>query len=92
MIGYEAECQTSLGGPVWMIFENKYLYMNERLVGVLPFEIKSNIVKMVYDETVILVCEEYDKCHVFEVNEFYNIINHQEFVVFKKERPPLNQN
>ena len=26
-------------GPVWMIVENKYLYMNERLISLIPFEI-----------------------------------------------------
>ena len=76
MTGYEAESLGTINGPVWMILENKYLYMNERLIGVIPFEIKENIVKLVYSESVILICEEHDKCHVFEVNEFYNIINH----------------
>jgi hypothetical protein len=59
-----------------MVSNKKYLYMNDRFVGVLPFEIKGEISKMVYKESVILITEKTDICHVFEVNEFYNIINH----------------
>ena len=65
--------------------------MNERFVGVLPFEIKGKIKKMIYSETVICIAEHTDRCHVFEVNEFYNIINHQEFVIFDNEKVQHHQ-
>jgi len=66
--------------------------MNERFVGVLPFEIRSSKVKkIIYSETIVCICEHTDRVHAFEVNEFYNIINHQEFRVFDKERELFGQ-
>ena len=36
---------------------------------------------MVYFESIILLIEQYENCHLFELNEYYNIINHQAFSI-----------
>jgi len=74
---HESDCNGSIVGPVWILLQKKYLYMNERFIGMLPFEIKGRIRKLVYQDSIIVILEDNDKFHTLEVNEFYNIINHQ---------------
>ena len=40
---------------------------------------------MIYSESVILVCEKHSNVHTFELNEYYNIVNHQSFELFDRD-------
>lgn len=68
---------------VWLLTDNKYLHMNDKFVGMLPFDLKYGAKSMVYSQSNILISEKYNLCHLFELNEFYNIINHQVFKIFE---------
>ncbi len=47
----------------------------------LPFELKSRAKLIRQDESTIMICESKDICHLFEVNEYQNIIDHQVFTL-----------
>lgn len=70
---------------LWILIDNKYLHMNEKFIGQLPFDLKSDAKLMVYSESLILICESYKQCHIFELNEYYNIVNHQSFQMYDYE-------
>lgn len=66
---------------VWLLIDDKFLHMNNKFVAQLPFDLTFKARHLVYYESMIVVAEESEFCHVFELNEFYNIINHQVFSV-----------
>lgn len=78
-------------GPLWILVENKYLYLNDRFIGVLPFKLRFEAICLSYSDSLLLICEEYAKCHLIEINEFYNIENHQEFTILQKQMAALNE-
>jgi hypothetical protein len=55
--------------------------MNEKFIGQLPFEIKNGIKKLMYFDSFIVICETKSICHIFELNEYYNILNHKVFEI-----------
>ena len=53
--------------------------MNEKFVGFLPFEIKNGVKQILYFDSFVVICETKNDCHIFELNEYYNILNHKCF-------------
>ena len=47
----------------------------------LPFDLTYAAKQLLYHESLLIIVEESEFCHVCELNEFYNIINHQVFSV-----------
>lgn len=73
-------------GIVWSLTNNKYLLQNQKLISCLPFDLKYDCKKMVYENGLVVLLEEFSHCHLFEVNEYYNVINHTQFDVSKEAK------
>ena len=67
---------------IWMIIDEKYIHMNDKFIGNLALELKYGVKKLIYFNSVLLIAEKKSLCHIFELNEFYNLINHQTLTVF----------
>ena len=72
MIAYESD-EFSL----WILQDNKYLYLNNKFIGKLPFDLKYEAKQIIYYDSFVLICEAVNQCHLFELNEYFNITNHQ---------------
>ena len=79
VVGYESDQYT-----FWLLLDNKYVHLNDKFIAELPFELKYGAKQMVYHESVVLICEAGNLCHLFEIDEFYNVINVQHFSLFDK--------
>jgi hypothetical protein len=77
VLGYESDQYT-----FWLLLDNKYVHLNDKFIAELPFELKYGAKHMVYHESVVLLCETGNLCHLFEIDEFYNVINVQHFSLF----------
>jgi hypothetical protein len=66
---------------LWVLIDDKYLHMNEKFIGQLPFEMPNGAKKMLYLDSFILICENRKTVHLFELNEYYNILNHKAFSI-----------
>jgi len=51
--------------------------MNDKFIGTLPFDLKNDAKFMIYSDSMFLICETQCNCHIFELNEYSNIVNHQ---------------
>lgn len=71
VIFYESDPYT-----LWILYDNKFLHMNDKFIGQLPFDLKNDAKSIMYSESLILICETQSNCHILEVNEYYNIVNH----------------
>lgn len=76
LVTCETDCFT-----VWLLIDDKFLHVNNKFVAQLPFDLTFKAKHLVYYESLIVIAEESEFCHVCELNEFYNIINHQVFSV-----------
>jgi hypothetical protein len=70
VLGYESDQYT-----FWLLLDNKYVHLNDKFIAELPFELKYGAKHMVYLESLVLICETGNLCHLFEIDEFYNVIN-----------------
>ena len=62
---------------LWILIDDKYLHLNEKFIAQLPFSLITEAIKIVYVDSFILILERVNQCHLIEVNEYYNIVNHQ---------------
>jgi hypothetical protein len=52
LVAYESD-EFSL----WILQDNKYLYINDKFIGKLPFDLKYEAKSIFYYESFILICE-----------------------------------
>lgn len=87
LVAYESD-EFSL----WILQDNKYLYINDKFIGKLPFDLKYEAKSIFYYESFILICEAVNQCHIFELSEFFNIMNHQILSIKSLFECETNQN
>ena len=75
---------------MWLLLSNKFVHMNDKFVASLPFNLTNKDASVFhYCDSMLLICENANLCHLCEMNEFYNIVNHYEIslmVSFKEPR------
>jgi hypothetical protein len=67
---------------LWLLIDDKFIHMNDKFIGCLPLDLKYGAQKILYFSSILIIAEKKNLCHIFELNEFYNLINHQTITVF----------
>lgn len=66
----------------WLLISNKFVHLNDKFVASIPFNLTNKDASVFfYCESMLLICENANVCHICEINEFYNVVNHYELAL-----------